>query len=902
MEPTLTPLPQSLQAPPLKLSSLNKDKDKDSSNDDIQPEDYFAAPITLDGCRCPHLEAYLPTFLLGSGFSSSSNQQKDPHTHNHRYLSISDLHFASLYPDITGSEHEQHPLEKKDVSFKSEDDKHKNEKKVAPTSSNLEKDNSNIPPHLRKHAFGEEEYKNNAIAIGALSEFYYPLYPGYHLERMETQKQLEALSKTMVQSQMEEATQNQTTPLVKEVPIPPGPTTVTLKKEESAHVPKSETLSPLKPTISSINVQGNDGTLSKDTSMPEKTEMNSSTVSSSFPIEAQNISPPDVTASQATEPNPSSSTFSSEYDRFHKICSRIRKQRKNLLAKARDVDATTAAASSQKKKKTSKKRNRAEDSTSLKDSTKLGSPYTSPTKGTRNTFNDDGIFLHSEEQREKDTLLAASKVEEWLEVIRQTRLDYWAQEKNSGPRFRQVENEVSVWSGLCQYPNSSAVPVSCQPCNRKSQNKKKWKATPKGDEVMICLECSFRGCGPDLKGSSSSQHLMQHFLHSGHFLGMTCGPRGEIFCMKCGDFVYHNVLDREKERVDIQVNLGHLGWERRGITKRSFGFGNNFLDDFIVLPHGVMEDKDVEDNMSSTKLVEPCGPQHKKEENEDVAPIVRKHIPRDKGMVLWKGFRALYPNDVTNELVLAARKSLHRWRVYQGRFNDGTSTSWSPFSLNFALHQQRRRNNGNNGLEIDRPVGLYNLGNTCYMSCILQCLMSLAPLQKYFLHQVRHDHNVCQLLRSTMPERTNLEKNVESEKNTVKSNGSLSFCLACEIDKLFLSYYGSTIGMDVIKAIKEDSSTTSSSTIELSSGRNTNDEKGIPVAPSDFLQASWQCTGMSHLAGHEQRDAHEFLQAFLDIMGKHCVKYDQSVREMREEGRGNKCHYGCKTKTDEGTA
>jgi ubiquitin carboxyl-terminal hydrolase 22/27/51 len=820
-------------------------------------------------------------------------------------LTISDLHFASLYPDIASASEQEEAegvTKKKDMSLDGgTDKKQKNEKAKSNDNGNVNANNldkDNVPAHLRKHAFGEEEYKNNAIAIGALSEFYYPLYPGYHLERMDTQKQLESLSKAATATTQIEEVTAQTASFAKESHGPKS------KKEEP--FPKSELFSPVRTMSINSSTQSNE-TLSKVTSIPNEAEIAPFTIPS-FPMEeGSKIAPPaetsipDVTASlpTETEPKPSPSTFSSEYDRFHKIHTRIRKQRRNLLAKARDLGTNNS--SSQKKKKASKKRTRTDSNTSntIKDSSKLGSPYTSPLKVTRNgSSHDSGMFIHTEDQREKDTLIAASRVEEWLEVIRQNRLDYWSREKEIGPKRTEVSNVTSMWPGLCQDTESAAARLSCQSCDRKSlRQKRRSKPAPKDDEVMICLECSFRGCGPDLKGSSSSQHLMQHFLHSGHFLGMTCGSRGEIFCMKCGDFVYHDVLDREKERVDIQVNVGYLGWERRGKTKRSFGFGENLLDDFIVLPHGVMEDKDTEDNVSSAQPVEPSDLQNKKEEREEMGPIVRKQLPRNKGMVLWKGFRALYPNDVTNELVLAAQQSLHRWKIYQGRFNDGTSASWGPQTLKFALHQQSRRYSG---LEINRPVGLYNLGNTCYMSCILQCLISLVPLQKYFLHEVRHDHNVCQLLKSAASKASNNGKHVESENNAVKCNGSDSVCLACEMDKLFLLYYGSTIGMDVISAMKEGPVTTSSSsTMELSS-KNTNDVKGVPVAPSDFLQTAWQCKGMSHLAGHEQRDAHEFLQAFLDIMGKHCLKYDQTIREMKEAETDNKSRNGDEAKIDEG--
>lgn len=46
------------------------------------------------------------------------------------------------------------------------------------------------------------------------------------------------------------------------------------------------------------------------------------------------------------------------------------------------------------------------------------------------------------------------------------------------------------------------------------------------------------------------------------------------------------------------------------------------------------------------------------------------------------------------------------------------------------------------------------------------------------------------------------------------------------------------------------------------------DLRGNPLGTTSMLAAAWKTGGMDHLAGYEQRDAHEFLHAFLDNVGK----------------------------------
>ena len=57
--------------------------------------------------------------------------------------------------------------------------------------------------------------------------------------------------------------------------------------------------------------------------------------------------------------------------------------------------------------------------------------------------------------------------------------------------------------------------------------------------------------------------------------------------------------------------------------------------------------------------------------------------------------------------------------------------------------------------------------------------------------------------------------------------------------------------------------------------------QGDPLVTTNLLAAAWKSGGMDHLAGYEQGDAHEFLQAFLDTVGKHTGEYRKIVRSMQ---------------------
>eukprot|EP00957_Ditylum_brightwellii_P038963 2944675-Ditylum_brightwellii.AAC.1 len=155
-------------------------------------------------------------------------------------------------------------------------------------------------------------------------------------------------------------------------------------------------------------------------------------------------------------------------------------------------------------------------------------------------------------------------------------------------------------------------------------------------------------------------------------------------------------------------------------------------------------------------------------------------------------------------------------------------------------------------------------------------------------------------------------------------------CLACEMDKLFLLYFASAAGIDTIGALDDGDDTDDGDGVSSASnffgskaspfqasaggviGASNGDARdsigsggsvstgasggvaatistisgnevtmaGLPLVPSELLASAWKVGGMRHLAGYEQRDAHEFLQAFLDTVGKHEGRHRKLVRDI----------------------
>jgi hypothetical protein len=53
------------------------------------------------------------------------------------------------------------------------------------------------------------------------------------------------------------------------------------------------------------------------------------------------------------------------------------------------------------------------------------------------------------------------------------------------------------------------------------------------------------------------------------FAAVTCGPRAQVYCFSCGDFVRHEIFDQERHRIDLTETLPWMAWKEHPV-QRSF--------------------------------------------------------------------------------------------------------------------------------------------------------------------------------------------------------------------------------------------------------------------------------------------------------------------------------------------
>lgn len=151
------------------------------------------------------------------------------------------------------------------------------------------------------------------------------------------------------------------------------------------------------------------------------------------------------------------------------------------------------------------------------------------------------------------------------------------------------------------------------------------------------------------------------------------------------------------------------------------------------------------------------------------------------------------------------------------------------------------------------------MGNTCFMSCILQVLVHNPAFQAYFLHG---GHERCPDVESSAAVATSTANGdaapapAANRSATPPPSSSTRAeqepCLACEMGVIFASMFA-------------------------------NDENDA-VVPHRMLYATWKFA--DRLAGYEQQDAHEFLMVLLDALALHVDKSrPRSSSILKDDGK-----------------
>jgi ubiquitin C-terminal hydrolase len=340
------------------------------------------------------------------------------------------------------------------------------------------------------------------------------------------------------------------------------------------------------------------------------------------------------------------------------------------------------------------------------------------------------------------------------------------------------------------------------------------KGEGQNNKLFHCLESMFVG---PLKGDgdSTDMTIREHMALSGHHLAASLDASGRLYCLDCGDFIRHEVFDNEWLRIDLEEKLPWLAWGEQPVA-RSFDAMH-----FVNIP--------------------------------------------EVGIV-WNGMTAAYPLSVPSYHLKAAQRCHLRLLCFAGDV-DALQHRASRATMRFTRLQ--RTVPPSRRFKICKPVGIYNLGDTCFQSAVFQCLLNCTPLQTFFLH-VGHDHAACRMYAHN--KRSLHPPGITATPSGKEKQTAPHVCLASELDKMFLDYYSSSIGFNVTAALSEKH--------QENSDHYFFKPQGDPISAAEMLAATWKCKDLAHLAGYGQNDAHEFLHGFLDVVQKHMQKFRSAVSRV----------------------
>ncbi|KAJ6796036.1 ubiquitin carboxyl-terminal hydrolase 22-like [Iris pallida] len=208
----------------------------------------------------------------------------------------------------------------------------------------------------------------------------------------------------------------------------------------------------------------------------------------------------------------------------------------------------------------------------------------------------------------------------------------------------------------------------------------------------------------------------------------------------------------------------------------------------------------------------------------------------------------VYDPDFDSAVLLSSPSVAVKKRTTRRRKNGAASDylPWTPDPAECAAIQKGSRpllppDNGGGATPLGLR-GMNNLGNTCFMSSVLQALLHTPPLRDYFLSDL-HNRFVCR--------QKGRKKRSANGSVNANAGGDPRLCLSCELDEMYSFVF---------------------------SGDRT------PYSPAKFLYSWWQHA--SNLASYTQQDAHEFFISMLD--GIH-EKVEEDQFRAQNESNGDCC-------------
>lgn len=127
--------------------------------------------------------------------------------------------------------------------------------------------------------------------------------------------------------------------------------------------------------------------------------------------------------------------------------------------------------------------------------------------------------------------------------------------------------------------------------------------------------------------------------------------QAKIYSFRTGDYIYHDVFEQEKLRIDTFELLPWLGWKEY-LVQRSFD-----AFQFICIPPtstGI-----------SSSITDASQSKQKQQQQENYGC----------GGIFWKGMKATYPPTVPMEHVHIARLCLQRQLMFHGKIDELHSLS-----------------------------------------------------------------------------------------------------------------------------------------------------------------------------------------------------------------------------------